>query len=71
MNDHIHGWLAGMAKAIAAAVILGGGASILTTKQEVAVLKAEQTVYSKQLDRIESKLDKVIDERHSHEPRNQ
>lgn len=69
MNDHIHGWLAGMAKAVAAAVVLGGGATVLSTKEEVAVLKAEQSVYSKQLDRIEGKLDKVIDERHFHEPR--
>lgn len=61
MNDHIHGWLAGMAKAVAAAVVLGGGATVLSTKQEVAVLKAESTVYSKQLDRIENKLDKVIE----------
>lgn len=69
MNDHIHGWLAGMAKAVAAAVVLGGGATVLSTKQDVAVLQAEQTVYSKQLDRIETKLDKVI-ETHTHDPRN-
>lgn len=70
MDQHID-WLAGLAKVIAAAVVLGGGSAILNTKQDVAVMEARYQTHvtaeiesrqelKERLDRIEDKQDRLL-----------
>jgi hypothetical protein len=61
MNDHLTGWLTGLAKAVAVAAVLGGGGALISTKSDVAVLQSQQTNVEKSLERIEGKLDRVIE----------
>jgi hypothetical protein len=55
MNEHISNWLIGFGKAITVAAVLGGGATVLSTKQEVAVL--EHRV--QRVEGAEAKIDKL------------
>jgi uncharacterized protein (DUF342 family) len=55
MQTEVTGWLAGAAKAIAATVIIGGGATILSTSQQVAVHEHRL----EKVEAVETKIDKL------------
>lgn len=77
--DHftIPAWVAKAVYAIAIAAILGSGNAILQTTKEVAVLNAEkdalvekdealERTLTQRLDRMEGKIDVLIEKGHSH-----
>lgn len=50
-----------IAAGVAAAAILGGGTTVLKTATEVAVLEARVNSESQRLERIERKLDRLLE----------
>jgi hypothetical protein len=68
MNS-LHEWAAGIAKAVAVAAVLGGGGAILTTKQDVAVIQADRANDVARLERIENKIDRLIERGSDESPR--
>jgi uncharacterized protein (DUF342 family) len=55
MKEQMTDWFVGLAKAVAVAAVLGGGATVLTTQKDVAVL--EHRV--EQVEAAEAKIDKL------------
>lgn len=55
MHDQLTGWLTGLAKAVAVAALLGGGATVLNTSKEVAVLGNRV----EHIETAEAKIDKL------------
>lgn len=54
-SHELTGWLIGLAKAVSVAAVLGGGATVLSTKQDVAVLQHRV----EQVEAAEAKIDKL------------
>ena len=74
--DHfiLPAWLAKAIYAVGIATILGGGATVLNTSRDVAVLQSSQhrieSTIEKRLDRIETKLDRALEDKHEHPAEN-
>lgn len=63
-NITLPAWIGKALYAIAIAALLGTGSTVIGSAKDVAVLQSDQTHVEESLSRIESKLDRVIEQEH-------
>lgn len=70
MEHILPAWIGKLAYAVAAAGVIGAGATLVSSAQDIAVLQSESyhnaAAFEKRLDRIEGKIDVLVDKAHSH-----
>lgn len=63
-NITLPAWIGKALYAVAIAALLGTGSTVISSAKDVAVLQSDQSHVEQALDRIETKLDRVIEEEH-------
>lgn len=69
-NINIPAWVGKAVYAFGIAAILGGSNLVVTNARDVAVLQSQQETEEKKLDRIEAKIDTLVERMHEHDSSN-